>query len=364
MMKSQISQLKEMGFSEEVARRALSECVWDVNKAIDKLLLGGLDEVGDSGAVPSMEDTIDAHPAPIEAPPETPAPPAPGPPPPQAQPTHTPALVPVTAQAEMPPTQEVPAQPVPSQSPPQPPSSPARMLAAPAEELAAEEEWALNTDAERQGSSGDSSIVPNASLPANANPSSVEDGVSGHEAGDMDAAPELHAPVIAGPPMMAGSVHIEPPVENDVVAADAALADGGDDEDSKKTPKKRIDRASRSWPAEDPSQLGVEEGDFVSVWIETGTMNGWIHAENLSDGRAGWLPNVVLEPMENDRNWMKVKQTWEAMDASQCNVIEGHIVIVWSSSRTEHWTYVEVREGTQQTGCGWLPVFCIDWDEN
>lgn len=37
-MVSQISQLKEMGFSEEVAKRALSECVWDVNKAIDKLL--------------------------------------------------------------------------------------------------------------------------------------------------------------------------------------------------------------------------------------------------------------------------------------------------------------------------------------
>jgi len=37
-MVSQITQLKEMGFSEEVARRALAECVWDVNKAIDKLL--------------------------------------------------------------------------------------------------------------------------------------------------------------------------------------------------------------------------------------------------------------------------------------------------------------------------------------
>lgn len=37
-MKSRITQLKEMGFSEEVAKRVLSECVWDVNKAIDRLL--------------------------------------------------------------------------------------------------------------------------------------------------------------------------------------------------------------------------------------------------------------------------------------------------------------------------------------
>ena len=28
-----ISQLKEMGFSEDVSRRVLSKCAWDVNKA-------------------------------------------------------------------------------------------------------------------------------------------------------------------------------------------------------------------------------------------------------------------------------------------------------------------------------------------
>merc|ERR1719458_540303 len=38
---SRIAQLREMGFSDEVAKRVLSECAWDVNEAIDRLLLSG-----------------------------------------------------------------------------------------------------------------------------------------------------------------------------------------------------------------------------------------------------------------------------------------------------------------------------------
>jgi len=37
-MASNIAQLKEMGFGEEEARQALTECVWDVNKALDLLV--------------------------------------------------------------------------------------------------------------------------------------------------------------------------------------------------------------------------------------------------------------------------------------------------------------------------------------
>merc|ERR1719229_427022 len=38
---SRVAQLKEMGFSDEVAKRALAECAWDVNAAIDRLLSSG-----------------------------------------------------------------------------------------------------------------------------------------------------------------------------------------------------------------------------------------------------------------------------------------------------------------------------------
>jgi len=49
-----IAQLKEMGFSEEVSRRVLNECAWDVNKAIDQLLLTEVPEGADG-----MDESID-----------------------------------------------------------------------------------------------------------------------------------------------------------------------------------------------------------------------------------------------------------------------------------------------------------------
>eukprot|EP00439_Symbiodinium_sp_Y106_P053250 s4245_g7.t1 len=65
-----ISQLKEMGFSDEVSRRVLAECAWDVNKAIDRLLLSGVpddlpqqgDEKPGTGdpEVPEEPDDLDA----------------------------------------------------------------------------------------------------------------------------------------------------------------------------------------------------------------------------------------------------------------------------------------------------------------
>ncbi|CAE7310525.1 RNP1 [Symbiodinium microadriaticum] len=67
-----ISQLKEMGFSDEVSRRVLAECAWDVNKAIDRLLLSGVPDdmpqqgdsekpgIGDPPEVPEEPDDLDA----------------------------------------------------------------------------------------------------------------------------------------------------------------------------------------------------------------------------------------------------------------------------------------------------------------
>lgn len=52
-MASNIAQLKEMGFGEEEARQALTECVWDVNKALDLLVTraaAASSAAGESGA--------------------------------------------------------------------------------------------------------------------------------------------------------------------------------------------------------------------------------------------------------------------------------------------------------------------------
>eukprot|EP00421_Protoceratium_reticulatum_P062844 CAMPEP_0168422288 /NCGR_PEP_ID=MMETSP0228-20121227/33718_1 /TAXON_ID=133427 /ORGANISM="Protoceratium reticulatum, Strain CCCM 535 (=CCMP 1889)" /LENGTH=305 /DNA_ID=CAMNT_0008436219 /DNA_START=46 /DNA_END=960 /DNA_ORIENTATION=+ len=63
VMVSRIAQLKEMGFSEEVAKRVLGECVWDVNTAIDRLLASG-EMPGDLSSSPgkSSPDAPQARP--------------------------------------------------------------------------------------------------------------------------------------------------------------------------------------------------------------------------------------------------------------------------------------------------------------
>jgi len=134
-------------------------------------------------------------------------------------------------------------------------------------------------------------------------------------------------------------------------------------------PRKRIQRMKRDWVAEDPSQLGADDGNFVSVWVETGTDHGWIHAERLTgltDGVAqvGWLPLCVLHELPNNQRWMRTKQAWQAMGESQSNVEADKLVIVWVDSRTaQGWTYVEASEDVNSQP-GWLPDFCLEWIED
>merc|ERR1719410_1715081 len=120
---------------------------------------------------------------------------------------------------------------------------------------------------------------------------------------------------------------MSPPVADPSTApAEAAAAPGtlsvAQPTSSPAPPKKKIQKVVRTWPAEDASQMSVREGDFVNVWIETGTDNGWIHADISSDGTAqvGWLPVCVLKYLPEDRQWMRVHQEWKALDESQCSV--------------------------------------------
>ncbi|CAE8599046.1 unnamed protein product, partial [Polarella glacialis] len=125
---------------------------------------------------------------------------------------------------------------------------------------------------------------------------------------------------------------------------------------------KRLERVMQTWTADDPSQLSIVEDQFVNVWTETGTDNGWIHAEIVgNEERVGWVPTIVLQKLPEGQRWMAASQNWEALDASQCSATEGDMVVVWISSLTkEGWTYSE----SQKDFKGWLPVFCLDWNEN
>jgi len=101
---SRIAQLKEMGFSDEVAKRVLSECAWDVNAAIDRLLASGAmpGDEGSSSAEPQADSTA-AQAGGVEAVSQTAAAAAPAPaaaapvaaalPPPAASPAVASALM-------------------------------------------------------------------------------------------------------------------------------------------------------------------------------------------------------------------------------------------------------------------------------
>jgi len=306
---SKVAQLKEMGFSEAVAKKVLAECVWDVNQAIDKLLNAGVmpgedspapEETGAgnsdgfdafppmSGGGPRVDDFHVEEPGEVEAPPS-----------PQQQQQQ----------------QQVPQQ----QQQQQVPQSPQR--AQQAEQAAVPE--------------------PEPSTPV------VEEQVPPSSPGEVSSAQPAQAARTAASPSAATSAPDQTP------------------------PRKRLERAAQSWTQQDPSQLGIIEGQFVSVWLDTRTEHGWIHAEAYASGNsgpstAGWLPVCVLQELPEGRRWMRAKQRWEPMDASQCGVEESACVIVWVGSKTkEGWAYVEAEEGASGVSRpGWLPVFCLEWTGN
>eukprot|EP00929_Paragymnodinium_shiwhaense_P112101 TRINITY_DN80359_c0_g1_i1.p1 TRINITY_DN80359_c0_g1~~TRINITY_DN80359_c0_g1_i1.p1 ORF type:complete len:813 (-),score=159.41 TRINITY_DN80359_c0_g1_i1:230-2611(-) len=131
-------------------------------------------------------------------------------------------------------------------------------------------------------------------------------------------------------------------------------------------PKKRIERVSRHWNGEDPSQLSVSENEYICVWVDTATEHGWIHAERRSNPtQVGWLPCCVLQQLPDGQRWMVAKQHWQAMDDSQCMLEVGMLVVVWVTSRTaEGWTYAEAPVPSGGLKPGWLPDFCLEWNED
>lgn len=308
---SKVAQLKEMGFSEEVARRVLSECVWDVNEAIDRLLAAG-----------TLPDAI-AEPAGADS----------GPPDDVSQ-------VPVAAGGNSS-----------SSSAPAARSQPAVRGTAP--DAAQERE------------------PPRASPPS---PAAGRAGRSPSDAATSRAEPE---PLPARPePEQGPSVEEATAVPSPAPAASqefsgaaAPPADAADTTPTEVAPRKRIEQVGRTWSAEDPSQLGVTDGEFVDIWTDTRTEHGWIHAERFgsdAEPRAGWLPAFVLRELPESQRWMRAKTPWKALDSSQCDVAEGAAVLVWTDTRTkEGWTYADAKgneaTGDQAAAGGWLPVFCLDW---
>jgi len=354
MNMSRIAQLREMGFSDEVAKRVLSECAWDVNAAIDRLLLSGAMS-SEVAAEPSVSVFM-AEPSTTVGNPEEHSqavgmnstcnglnPGAAG---------NVSALVSPGSPSEAVMQSDrgcgtaagpegmshymQPGLPAVSAAAICPPSAVAA--------VALEQKDEIEDEAEAE------------QLPATTDPSKEKEANIASSKEDAPAPAE--AP--AGANTMSQAV-----AEPSTAPAEAAVVTGATNvlQPTPAPPKKKIQKVVRTWPAEDASQMSVREGDFVNVWVETGTDNGWIHADISLEGAAqvGWLPVCVLKYLPEDRQWMKVNQEWQALDESQCSVEAGSHVIVWTTTKTsEGWAYAETDEGMKP---GWVPVFCLEWSE-
>lgn len=400
---SKVAQLKEMGFSEAVAKQVLAECVWDVNAAIDRLL--------SSGVMPGEESPPPAAAAPSPVP-------------------AVPAVPPMPSNSEAFPGLSAGPSPAAAAPPPPPAHSAARGGYHPrSEDFHVEEPGeseglpdvgpagspAPGYYGEQGGTGGGEDVVADigqqhaeeraaeANAAAEAEPMEEPGADDDHaQAAPQQPQPQQspkqqHSPQPqqqAAPQLPQSPKQQKPHLDVEATAAASAIAAAAEEQAAPSTPtgqptgaaaratgtptgaepvppRKRLERAAQSWAQQDSAQLGITEGQYVSVWLDTRTEHGWIHAEAYVDGNtgeatAGWLPVCVLQELPEGRRWMRALQRWAPMDASQSDVEEGGSVIVWVGSKTkEGWAYVEAEEGIVggPTRPGWLPVFCLEWVE-
>lgn len=313
----QIQQLKEMGFSEQQAREALAECVWDVNKALDLLFTRGVPmaaEGPDVNAAASADSKGDRE---------------------AMSPTAaTPVAVALTSGNNSPSGAD-----------------------------SAEQSTTASTASSPRSSACAEKITGNsrgASVPLS--PESAIDGSTGCAAvEEQEDVAEVGIPVAAADE---SKVVCTAPVELEVVR-DAAAAT----KDAAQAPaQKRLTRVNKAWEMEGKdAQMCVKKGEFVNVWLSTVTEIGWIYAEDATDSeRAGWLPGCVLEELPDNQCWKRAIQSMEAAHETQLSVVDGAMYKVSIDSRTkEGWIYAEANgvtteESTDGIQAGWVPVFCLE----
>jgi len=287
-MSNRIRQLEEMGFTQEVARRVLAECVWDVNKAIDRLLQSGVPSEEKAPALPT-EVWQGKH---CES---------------------TPASGSTTASA----------------------TSTPRSL-------------------------GHSTA---ASPTAAQRPADGEDIMAASEVLESDArvdSPECLR-VTQHPRNALGSDGSE---TREACAAEENVAEARHAEPVASAPRQQIERVETPWQAEDETQMTVARGDFVRVWAEHGSLNGWVYAEALDGAAAGWLPAFSLQALPKHQRWLRALRSCGATHSAQRDVEEGRVLLVNVESRTDiGWVYAEAPEG-DDTARGWVPMSCLEhiWD--
>jgi len=325
-----IQQLKDMGFTEEVARQALAACAWDVNRALDMLFTqaasksspasGGAADRGQAARSDDVASRTGAEKASAWANLVTPVKPGLG----DAANSITGSTV----------------------------SSP--------RSSGRTEEW--TADFPQLSATGPHPL--DAAVPAK-----ESNSIPQQELDSADGA--LHDESTASQASIADSpVSTDTLVESSTDAAShsASAPNSCEAEPSASAaPAKHLRRAAHTWAAED-NKISVSAGCFLRVWAGSETPHGWIYAEEVADSsRAGWVPTFILHQLPDHHQWMACIKTMEAQHDAQLGVSEGNVLKVSVDTQTkEGWVYAEdevaVAEGTPSIRAGWVPVCCLQWE--
>lgn len=360
-----IAHLMDMGFSEEVSKKALAECVWDVNKALDLLLTRAAAEdnsssktaSGAEGLVPNAADAADLDAAlPVDSAWRKPAAAAPAPAPAAASKqkavkgaVHDSVDASTTASTAS------------------SPRSAGRAEQAITAATAKNKEAAISrTSASKVGGSKarDTPSTPTsaASLASSSN-TPVAEATSPESVGELERRP---AAVVEAPAPVKAAETLAPVADKVSDAVEQAPAPAQN---------RKLERVVSTWVAEDINvQLSVEQDQFIRCWVDTRTEIGWIYAESLDSSKSGWLPTFVLDQKQlpAELRYMHALSSVPPEHDTQLNVVAGTVLKVHHGSRTSQtssdgWAYAETvaasGDKSSETQAGWVPVFCLEWAE-
>ncbi|CAE7237274.1 RNP1 [Symbiodinium natans] len=274
-----ISQLKEMGFSDEVSRRVLAECAWDVNKAIDRLLLSGVpDDMPQQG---DSEKSGTGDPAGVAEP---------GDPDASAEAQSSDDLGNVNGKSSFFPVEEDPPSTVEADK------AASTVATSKNGGVAAEKEPAAAAATSEVASSGTplAAATEPAAQPATAPAAPTKrlerakQAWTASDASQLSVSDQEFVYVWTTTATDNGWIHAE-------LAKDQAkvgwlprcilveLQDG-----------QRWMKTKTKWEARDESQCSVEIGEFCLVWVSSLTTEGWTYVDCQDRSSKGWLPDFCL----------------------------------------------------------------------
>lgn len=124
---------------------------------------------------------------------------------------------------------------------------------------------------------------------------------------------------------------------------------------------RQLARVSSSWKDENSASLSVQSGCVVYTWTGTATENGWIYAEGLKGGVAGWIPSNVIKLLPLGHQMKRVTKSCKSFSDLHLAGDEGDIIVVNTDSTEQGtdggWIGAKSLDGSR---AGWFPTCALE----